>query len=175
MLARVLMTSVAAAALAGAAMVGPAAAQNRHGGGGGGHSAGAASSDGAGGSDIVGAGPTRNIGGLSAENDAAFRHDMRISGSGDEGTGRILGSPSFEGRRFAGHGFAGRGYYARNWGDDWRWRRFGRRGGWWGSPAYAAYEYDHPAYASYGSGCIGRSPYASAGWRRPYASVRWGW
>jgi hypothetical protein len=168
MLARVLMTSVAAAALAGAAMVGPAAAaQNRHGGGG--HRGGAAVNDGAGGSDTVGAGPTRNIGGLSAENNAAFRHDMRISGSGDEGTGRILGSPSFEGRRFAG-----RGYYARNWGNDWRWRRFGR-GGWWGSRAYASYDYDHPAYASYGGGCIGRSPYASAGWRRPYASVGWGW
>jgi hypothetical protein len=161
------MTSVAAAALAGAAMVGPvAAAQNRHGGGSG-HRGGAAASDGTGANDTVGAGPTRNIGGLSVENDAAFRHDMRMSR--DEGTGRILGSPTYEGRRLAG-----RGYYARNWGDDWRWRRFGHRGGW-GTSDYARYDYGHPAYASYGGGCPGGGPYASRGWRRPYAPVAWEW
>lgn len=164
MLARVLITSVAAAALAGAAMVEPATAKSRH------HGDEAAISGEAGNLDIVGAGPTRNFGGLSAENDAAFRHDMRISGG--EGRDRILGSPSFGGRRFAARGFVGRGYYAGNWGDDWRWRRYG----WgWGSPAYASYDYDHPVYASYGRGCACGGPYASRGWRRPYASVRRGW
>jgi len=159
MLAKVLMTSVAAAALPGAAMVGPAAAKNRH------HGGGAAISGEASSLDIVGAGPRRNFGGLSAENDEAFRHDMRISGG--EGRERILGSPSFGGR-----GFVGRGYYARNWGDNWRWRRFG----WgWGSPAYASYDYDYgPTYASYGGGCTCGGRYASVG-RRPYASVSRRW
>lgn len=168
MMARVLMTSVAAVALAGAAMVGPAAAQNRHGGGGG-DGAGEAIYGETGNLDIVGAGPKRNFGGLSAENDEAFRHDMRISGG--EGRERILGSPSVEGRRFAS-----RAYYARYWGDNWRWQRFGRRGGWgWGYPAYASYDYDYGrTYASYG-GCTCGRPYASRGWRRPYASVSRGW
>ena len=179
MMARVLMTSVGVVALAGAAMVGPAAAQNRHGGGGG-DGAEAAINGGADNLDIVGAGPTRNFGGLSAENDEAFRHDMRISGG--EGREPILGSPSFEGRRFAG-----RAYYARDWGDDWRWRRFGRRGGWWGfgpgfgwgwgSPAYASHDYGYgPTYASYGyGGCTCGGRYTSRGWRRPYASVSRAW